>query len=454
MRTFVLVLFAGLFFTACSQPTKVFDIIVPEINTPYDSLFIQELITGKVLGKVPLNSSQKKFYYPIQDQLLASINVKGSEKSYLTILGPGVSKNLIPSGDFFVSEESPADSMANVIWHSTNEMFTRYAGLIFGGGDSESVKEKFDSLIEARGKVINHIEPRISDSEQALLQYQNQARAYNFLMYYGRIVKGFDAKDPYFDFIQKINSFDSEAKSLPNMILYKYEIELLREQDSIQDIQTFLREIEKKTENPDLKNFLKAYYIQSVIENPFYWRPHEQLFTSDKITEALEREKSNPYSFLINRASDSFFSSMAGVEAFNFKAKKSDGTDFSLSDLKGKLIIIDAWATWCGPCVQHRPNILEIAAKYQNDPRVVVLMVSVDSELDRWKNYISRTNPQNYGIEVNIPDGVNDTFGDKYLVKAIPKYFLIDPKGIIISSDLPEPSLGMEKMIQAALEKM
>ncbi len=267
-------------------------------------------------------------------------------------------------------------------------------------------------------------------------------------------MKGFEARDPYFEFIQKINSFDSEAKSLPYMILFKYEIELLREQDSIRDIQTFLGEIEKKTENLDLKNFLKAYYIQSVIDNPSYWRPHEQLFTSDKITEALEIEKSNPYSFLINKASDSFFSSMAGVEAFNFKAKKSDDSDFSLSDLKGKLILIDAWATWCGPCVHHRPNILEIAAKYQNDPRVAVLMVSGDSELDRWKNYISRTNPQNHGIEVNIPDGMNDTFGDKYLVKAIPKYFLIDPNGIIIGSDLPEPSLGMEKMIEFELEKM
>lgn len=454
MRTCLLVLYAGLFFTSCSKPYEVFDIIVPEINTEYDSLFFQELITGKVLGKVPLNSSQKKFSFLIEGQLLASIQVKGSDKSYLTILGPGVSKSLIPSGDFFVTKESPADSMANVIWHSTNEMFSRYAGLIFRFGDPESVKEKFDSLIEARDKVIKHLEPRISDSEKALLNYQNQARAYNFLMYYGRIEKGFEAQDPYFDFIEKINSSDSEAKSLPDMLLFKYEIELLREQDSIRDIPTFLGEIEKKTENLDLQNFLKAYYIKSVIEHPFYWRPHEQLFTTDKITEALEGEKTNPYSFLINRASNSFFSSMAGVEAFNFKAKTSDNSDFNLSDLKGKVILIDAWATWCGPCVKHRPNIIAIAAKYQNDPRVAVLMVSVDSELDRWKNFVSRTNPQGVGIEVNIPNGINDIFGDKYLVKAIPKYFLIDPKGIIISSDLPEPSLGMEKMIEFELEKM
>ncbi len=454
MKTFIVMLTMGIFLTACSQPSTVFDITVPDNNPDYDSLFIQELITGKVLGKIPLNTSQKKFYYPIKEQLLASIQVKGSEKSYLTILGPGVSKNLVSSETFFLTQESPADSMANVIWHSTDEMFSRYGGLIFGGGDPDSVKEKFDSLIKARDIVIQHIKTKISDQEQARLKFQNQARAYNFLFYYGRIVKEFEAKDPYFDFINKISSYGSNAKSLPDLMLYKFEIELLREQDSIPNIQTFLGEIEKKTSDPDLKNFLKAYYIQCVIENPSYWRSHEQLFTTDKITEAFEREKSNPYSFLINRASDSFFSSMAGVEAFNFKAKKPDSSDFFLADLKGKLVLIDAWATWCAPCIHHRPNILKIAEKYKDDSRFAVVTVSVDSQIDRWKNFVQTSNPNGYGTEVNIPDGMNDVFGDNYLVKAIPKYFLIDPNGNILSSDLPEPSLGMEKMIEAALEKM
>jgi thiol-disulfide isomerase/thioredoxin len=145
---------------------------------------------------------------------------------------------------------------------------------------------------------------------------------------------------------------------------------------------------------------------------------------------------------------------MAGVMAFDFEAKRTDDSHFQFSDLRGKLVLIDAWASWCGPCIQHRPKILEIASNYSNDPRIAVVMVSVDSELDKWKRFVSNTNPNGFGFEVNIPDGMNDTFGDKYLVKAIPKYFLIDSEGIILSSDLPEPSLGLEQMIDRELSKM
>ena len=77
-------------------------------------------------------------------------------------------------------------------------------------------------------------------------------------------------------------------------------------------------------------------------------------------------------------------------------------------------------------------------------------MISVDSSIDKWKDYIERTNPENVGVELIIPDGMNTLFGDKYLIKSIPKYILIDHKGIIIHSNLSEPSLQMEKLIDEA----
>jgi thiol-disulfide isomerase/thioredoxin len=442
-----------LIFQACSEP-KVFEINVPEGQNPFDSLFIQELITGETIAKLPLNSHQRKFFFPIQQVLLTSFQVKGNESTFLSILEPGSKKELVFLGQEFETKDEVADSLNNYIWHSTDEMFSRYGGLLFGGGDLEIVKEKFDSLISKRQESISKVSDQLTEAELAILTYQNQARANNFLMFYGRIVRELAPTDSYFDFVEKIPAFGTEAKSLPDVILYQYEIDYLRKNDSIRTIPSFLELIETKTEDPDLRNFLKAYYIQSVIEFPTYWRPHEHLFTTDQINEALDREKENPYAYLINRASDSFFSSMAGVMAFDFEAKRTDDSHFQFSDLRGKLVLIDAWASWCGPCIQHRPKILEIASNYSNDPRIAVVMVSVDSELDKWKRFVSNTNPNGFGFEVNIPDGMNDTFGDKYLVKAIPKYFLIDSEGIILSSDLPEPSLGLEQMIDRELSKM
>lgn len=442
-----------LLFQACSNP-NVFEITIPEGPNPYDSLFIQELITGETIAKLPLNSQQRKFFFPIQQPILTSFQVKEKEYSYLSILEPGSKRELLFDGDDFKTRNEIADSLSNYIWHSTNEMFSRYGGLLFGKGDLREVKEKFDSLIQVRQESIQLISEELSEGEKKILNYQNQARANNFLLFYGRIVRELAPKDPYFDFVANIPAYGIEAKSLPDVVLYQYEIDYLRKNDSIPSISFFLEIIESKTANKDLEDFLKAYYIQSVIEFPTYWRPHQHLFTTDKINEALEREKDNPYTYLINRASSSFFSSMAGVAAFDFEAKSPDDSPFKLSDLRGKLVLIDAWATWCGPCIQHRPEILEIAAKYAEDPRIAVVMVSVDSQLDKWENYVSNTNPTGFGYEVNIPDGMNDTFGDKYLVKAIPKYFLINSEGIIVSSDLPEPSLGMEQIIERELKKM
>jgi thiol-disulfide isomerase/thioredoxin len=442
-----------LIFQSCSEP-KVFEINIPEGQNPYDSLFIQELITGETIAKIPLNSLQRKYFFPIKQPLLTSFQVKGQESSYLSILEPGSKKELVFGGEGLKTKNEVADSLSNYIWHSTNEMFSRHGGLLLGGGDLKMVKEKFDSLIAKRQEIISKIPEKFSEGERAILNYQNQARAKNFLLFYGRIVRELDPSDPYFDFVTEIPAYGTEAKSLPDLILYQYEIEFLRENHTIQSIPDFLEIIESRTANQDLEDFLKAYYIQSVIEFPTYWRPHHQLFTTENINDALEREKENPYSYIISRASNSFFSPMAGVAAFDFEAKTIDDSQFKLSSLKGKLVLIDAWATWCGPCIQHRPKILEIASKYSDDPRIAVVMVSVDSELDKWKNYVPKTNPTSLGYEVNVPDGMNHTFGEKYLIKAIPKYFLINSEGVIISSDLPEPSLGMEQIIEKELIKM
>ncbi|WP_026969786.1 TlpA family protein disulfide reductase [Algoriphagus terrigena] len=452
-KIFIFVTGAFLAFQSCSEP-EVFEITIPESSNPYDSLFIQELITGETIAKIPLNSSQRKFFFPIKQPLLAGIHVKGKESPYLAILEPRSKRELVFEGENVKTKNQPADSLSNYLWHSTDEMFSKYGSLIFGDGDVSEVKQKFDSLIGKRQEVIAGASKQLSEGEYAILNYQNNARAQNFLFFYGRIIRKLEAKDPFFDFVADIPAYGTEAKSLPNMILYQYEIEHLRKNDSIPSIPFFLDIIESKNTDPALEDFLKAFYIQSVIEHPTYWRPHQHLFTSDRINEALEREKNNPYFYLINRASDSFFSSMAGVSAFDFEARRPDGSSFKLSELKGKLVLIDAWATWCGPCIQHRPKILEMAAKYSSDPRIAVVMISLDSELDRWKEFVSNTNPNGNGSEVNIPDGMNDMFGDKYLVKSIPKYFLIDPEGVIISSDLSEPSLGMEQMIERELSKM
>lgn len=76
------------------------------------------------------------------------------------------------------------------------------------------------SLIAKRQEYITKVSDQLTEGEFSILTYHNQARANNFLMFYGRIIRELAPTDSYFDFVEKIPAFGTEAKSLPDVILY------------------------------------------------------------------------------------------------------------------------------------------------------------------------------------------------------------------------------------------
>ena len=132
---------------------------------------------------------------------------------------------------------------------------------------------------------------------------------------------------------------------------------------SIADFNDFIGE---KTPDKDLADFLKAYYLFNLIINASYWTRHAPLFNSEVLREEMEREKGNPYYQLFDRSAMRVFSSMAGVEAYDFTAEKADGSSFQLSELSGKVVFIDSWATWCAPCVKEFPELVSLSRRLSN----------------------------------------------------------------------------------------
>jgi len=115
-----------------------------------------------------------------------------------------------------------------------------------------------------------------------------------------------------------------------------------------------------------------------------------------------------------------------GAYAPNFTLNDSDNRPVSLKDLRGKVVLLNFWATWCGPCQYEMPSIEALYQKYK-DRGFVVLGVSLDEE--GWPvihDFIKQV-PISFPI---VNDGKQE-ISDIYQTYRIPETYLIDPKGMI-----------------------
>ncbi|PHQ27913.1 TlpA family protein disulfide reductase [Leeuwenhoekiella nanhaiensis] len=413
-----------------------------------DTVYVSELTNA---------STELKLFHPnfkqgisLENPLVAKITKSGAENSYLAILEPGKNTQIVKDEYGNLQTNSIADSLLNYLWHSNQDFISKKQDFIFTTSNLDSVVKVFENFKEERRSNLKFYKNIIDPETFTILEYQNESRIYSFLFYFGRIAQELEAENSFFNFIESIPSPDIALKSLPDIYLYKYEIEYLREHEELKKISDFLHYIENETSSEDLSDYLKASYIKELIQTPSYWYKHEKLFNSQEFDSILSMAEENRYSDIIINASKLFSILKSGDVAANFSAIDKNNEEVDLNDFKGKVLFIDVWATWCAPCLSQRPQVLELARKYEANPNFEVLMVSVDSSKDKWQSFLDREKDSE-GINLFIKDGLRSSFRENYNVKSIPRYILIDEKGKLINSDIGEPSIYIEQIITKAL---
>ncbi|TMU51007.1 TlpA family protein disulfide reductase [Flagellimonas algicola] len=416
----------------------------------HDSIVILDTATEGTIASV--NSENDKQQIKLKRPTVASINGKLKNNRYLTILEPQKDLNILVKADSSFTTRQKGDSILNYLSKSNLEFANNNLSFIFETKALDSIPIFFDAFRKQRAEEINLFEKELSPKVLAILHYQNEARIYSFLLWLGRVSKNLEAINSYYDFVHKIPPPDWTSRTFPSIYLYKYEIEYLRKNSAIQSISDFLSYLEEKVPDKETTDLFKALYIKGLIKSPSYWSKHIEHFNADVLNDILMAEKDNIHYSLMQEAAQSFYKSQNNSLAYNFKAVDQHNRSFYLEDIKGKVVFIDVWATWCGPCIVHRPEVLELAKKYEGNDDVEIVMLSVDSSKELWLSFLEKEGNQP-GLNLFIKDGMKTEFGSHYNVTEIPRYILIGKDSRILNSRIEMEIEAIEADIEAAMAK-
>ena len=113
-------------------------------------------------------------------------------------------------------------------------------------------------------------------------------------------------------------------------------------------------------------------------------------------------------------------------------------------------MVMDVWATWCGPCLEALPHFAKLAKQYQNDSRIQFVSVSVDEDKSKWLAKLQEEKPT--WQQVWLDEKANPQFSMSYQVSSIPRFIIIDAEGKIANPEARTPQEGLDADIKAVLK--
>ncbi len=140
-----------------------------------------------------------------------------------------------------------------------------------------------------------------------------------------------------------------------------------------------------------------------------------------------------------------------GMPAPGFTLTDIDGEEVSLDDFRGKVVYLDFWASWCGPCMQQVPHAKQLKERMQDHVDLVFLYISVDTDEGAWRRTVEERDID--GVHLNVP-GFGHEVPESYNLKGVPTFYLIGRDGNIVDNRPPRPSHdNVDEVLLAALEE-
>ncbi|MEM7161325.1 MAG: TlpA disulfide reductase family protein [Bacteroidota bacterium] len=316
----------------------------------------------------------------------------------------------------------------------------------------EAYKKSFDvmSFYSANEEdYIQNVEDKY-DQDLALLKEQKNLSAefsamelenikYSKLMSYMSYEEGhkyFTNKtefDPSAAITDKLNSIDYDNQShfinfesYRNLVVNHYSL-IARDNERFDELTQKIRNLKSPSIKKAVLNNL-SFFVSPSNEN---LDQVAQLIIEESDDDELKNKVANDYETMKNLAK--------GKPSPNFEYESADGNQVSLTSLQGKLVYIDVWATWCGPCKREIPYLKEVEAQY-HEKGIEFVSLSIDEQKNKqkWKDFVDAQ--ELGGIQLLADNDWTSEFVRSYSITGIPRFILLDQNGNIIDADAPRPS--------------
>lgn len=311
---------------------------------------------------------------------------------------------------------------------------------IKGNPAKEVLRFRIDSIVNAKSKSLNELEgvsKKFKKMEHARILFDAANTMISFSSYGAYVYK--IPENQRKTFTEESDKFFKE--DIDHYVSNGNDVDYLNLGVFLNISSRCFEVIGKENINTEIVDFLNSYKLLTSLG--FYGPTADVLNEKKELFEEIIHKK---YKDVVSEVFKKYDIIMPGNMAYDLKMKNRAGEAVKLSDYRGSVVVIDVWATWCGPCKKESPYFEALAEKYKENKELKFISISIDTNVELWEKYISKHEKTSAQLICNRTE-----FG-QYVLQGVPRFMFIDKEGKIIDVFAPVPSdPKFEKLILKAM---